>query len=61
MKLEQLRWLLLPTAAAGLLLALVRGATPGRMALVAGCVLGWYLLSRRKARSLDRDRLPPRR
>jgi hypothetical protein len=34
---------------------LFKGVTPGRLALAAVCALGWYGLSRRKARSLDRD------
>lgn len=55
MKLERLRWLLLPVAAVAALAILFRGVTPGRVALCAVCALAWYGLSRRKARSLDRD------
>jgi hypothetical protein len=55
MKLERLRWILLPAAAAAALAMLLKGVTPGRLALAAVCALGWYGLSRRKARSLDRD------
>ena len=56
MKLERLRWILPPVAATALLVALFRGATPGRLALASICALAWYGLSRRKAYSLDRDR-----
>ncbi|MBI4060798.1 MAG: hypothetical protein HY403_05150 [Elusimicrobia bacterium] len=56
MTLDRLRWALLPAAAAALLAVLFRGATPGRLALCAVCALAWYGLSRRKTRSLDRDR-----
>lgn len=57
MKLEALRWVLPPAAAAGALLILFKGVTPGRLALCVVPALAWYLLSHRKARSLDRDRL----
>lgn len=57
MKLDRLRWLLPPVAAIASLVILFRGATPGRLSLAAICALAWYGLSRRKARSLDRDRL----
>ncbi len=56
MKLEHLRWLLLPVAAAALLAALWKGLTPGRAALFLVCGGAWYALSRRKSTSLDRDR-----
>lgn len=55
MKLERLRWILLPVAAAAALTMLFRGVTPGRLALASVCALAWYGLSRRKTRSLDRD------
>lgn len=55
MKLECLRWLLLPAAAVAALVMLFKGVTPGRLALAGACALAWYGLSRRKARSLDRD------
>ncbi|PIR14923.1 MAG: hypothetical protein COV48_17200 [Elusimicrobia bacterium CG11_big_fil_rev_8_21_14_0_20_64_6] len=57
MKFDILRWLLLPVAAAALMLMLIKSVTPGRFALFSVCALVWYGLSRRKARSLDRDRL----
>ena len=57
MKLDSLRWVLPLVAATVLLVMLFRGATPGRLALCSVCVLAWYGLSHRKARSLDRDRL----
>ena len=56
MRLDRLRWLLLPAAAAALLAILLKGATPGRSTLFLVCGLTWYGLSRQKARSLDRDR-----
>jgi hypothetical protein len=56
MKLDRLRWTLLPAAVVTLLVVLVKGATPGRVALAAICALSWYGLSRRKTHSLDRDR-----
>lgn len=55
MKLERLRWILLPVAAAGALVMLFKGVTSGRLAATACCALAWYGLSRRKVRSLDRD------
>ena len=57
MKLDSLRRLLLPVAMTAFLAALLKGATPGRIALFVICALGWYGLSRRKTYSLDRDRL----
>lgn len=57
MKLDRLRWTLPPVAAISLLVMLFKGATPGRLALASISALAWYGLSRRKARSLDRDRL----
>lgn len=51
-----LRWTLLPVAAAALLLMLATRPTPGRAALFSVCALIWYGLSRRKTRSLDRER-----
>jgi hypothetical protein len=56
MKLDRLRWILLPVAAVALLVVVFKGATPGRLALAAICSLVWYGLSRRKTFSLDRDR-----
>lgn len=55
MKLERLRWLLLPVAAVGALVMLFKGVTPARLAATSACALSWYGLSRRKVRSLDRD------
>lgn len=57
MNLDRLRWTLPPVAAIALLVMLFKGATPGRLGLCSICALAWYGLSRRKARSLDRDRL----
>lgn len=56
MKLERIRWVLLPVAAAALLAVLWKGATPGRLALFLVCGPAWYALSKLKAFSLDRDR-----
>ncbi len=56
MTLERLRWALLPVAAVALLATLIKGATPERVALAAVSALAWYGLSRRKTRSLDRER-----
>ena len=55
-KLDRLRWILLPVAVVAALVMIVKGFTPGRAALGAGCALAWYGLSRRKTFSLDRDR-----
>lgn len=61
MKLEALRWFLLPLAATALFVILFRGVSPRRLVFFSVCGLGWYALSRRKAYSLDRERLlPPR-
>jgi len=57
MNLDRLRWILPPAAAIVALVMLFRGATPGRLAACSICALAWYGLSRRKVRSLDRDRL----
>jgi hypothetical protein len=57
MKLDRLRWTLLPVAVITLLVILVKGATPGRLALASVSALVWYAFSRRKVRSLDQDRL----
>lgn len=57
MKLEALRWLLLPLTAAALFVMLFRGVSPGRFVFFCGCGLGWCALSRRKAYSLDRERM----
>lgn len=56
MRLERIRWLLLPVAAAALLAMLWKGATPGRAALLLVCGPAWFALSRFKVHSLDRDR-----
>lgn len=56
MRLERLRWTLLPVAVIAALVMLVKGATPGRAALAACCAAAWYGLSWRKTHSLDRDR-----
>ena len=56
MRLDRLRWTLLPAAVVALLVVVVKGATPGRLAFALICALAWYALSRRKAYSLDRDR-----
>ncbi len=56
MTLDRLRWYLLPAAAVTALVMMIKGATPGRLALAAICALAWYGLSRRKSYSLDRDR-----
>ncbi|MDE2491137.1 MAG: hypothetical protein KGM24_09830 [Elusimicrobia bacterium] len=57
-----LRWALLAVSAAAALLCVVRGLTPGRALVVVSTGTVWYLLSRRKALSLDREKLgiPPR-
>lgn len=55
MKLERLRWILLPLAAVAALVTLFKGITPARLAATSACALAWYGLSRRKVRSLDRD------
>lgn len=55
MRIEGLRWLLLPVAAVAALAMLFKGVTPGRLALFSVAALAWYGLSRRKVRSLDRD------
>jgi len=56
MKFESVRWLLLPVAAATLLVLVVRGPSVERVGVFAAAGAGWYALSRRKAYSLDRDR-----
>jgi len=56
MKLERLRWILLPVALIAFAVMLFGGPTPGRAALSAVCALAWYGLSYRKTHSLDRDR-----
>ena len=55
-KLDHLRWTLLPVAAIALLVVIIKGATPWRVATAALSALAWYGLSRRKTYSLDRDR-----
>jgi hypothetical protein len=56
MRIERIRWFLLPVAAAALFAMLWKGATPGRTALFLVCGPAWFALSRLKAYSLDRDR-----
>ena len=57
-----LRWIFLLAALAGAGRCAFSGTTPERAGFAAACGLLWYLLSRRKARSLDREVLgvPPR-
>jgi hypothetical protein len=57
-----LRWLFLATALAGAGACALFGVTPARAGAAAACGLLWLMLSRRKARSLDRAvlGLPPR-
>ncbi|MBI4371654.1 MAG: hypothetical protein HY552_05085 [Elusimicrobia bacterium] len=55
MRLERLRWPLLLVSLIALGLCLCRGATPTRLAAAAVGAAGWWLLCRRKARSLDGD------
>ena len=57
-----LRWLFLALALASAAASVLFGLTPARAAAGAACALLWVLLSRRKARSLDREVLgvPPR-
>ncbi|HAZ07675.1 MAG TPA: hypothetical protein DCZ01_03925 [Elusimicrobia bacterium] len=57
-----LRWALLLAALAVVARCLVSGMTPGRVIFGAACASAWYILSRRKVYSLDRDHLglPPR-
>lgn len=57
MKLDRLRWTLLPVTVTALLVILFKGATPGRLGVASISALIWYGLSRRKVRSLDQDRL----
>lgn len=54
MKLERLRWALLPVAIVALVDLLVRGPAPVSATLFLAGGLGWYALSRWKVRSLDR-------
>lgn len=62
MRPELLRWTLFLAALVAAARCLVSGPTPGRVAFGAACALAWYVLSRRKIYSLDRERLglPPR-
>jgi hypothetical protein len=55
--------MLLAAAVVGAARCIFFEATGLRLGCSAACGLGWFLLSRRKVRSLDRDRLgaPPRR
>jgi hypothetical protein len=63
LKAETLRWVFLPLSILTALLCLWSGATPGRVLFGAVCAAGWFILSRRKVHSLDRQMLgiPPRR
>jgi hypothetical protein len=54
MKLELLRWILLPVALVALVDLLVRGPAPGSAALFLVSGLGWFAMSRWKVHSLDR-------
>ena len=56
MRLDRLRWILLPSTAAMALVMLWKGTTPGRLGLSTVLALSWYGLSRRKTHSLDQDR-----
>ena len=56
MKIESLRWLLLPVAVVDLLALILSGPTTGRVAVFLAAGAGWYALSRRKVHSLDRER-----
>lgn len=57
-----LRWMFLAAALTGAGSCALFGVTPARAGAAAVCGLLWILLSRRKARSLDRAvlGLPPR-
>lgn len=55
MKVESLRWVLLPVAVLALLALILRGLEPRSAAVFAVCGLAWFALSRRKMHSLDRD------
>ena len=59
----RLRWLFLLAAVAGAARCAFFVATPARAEFAAACGLAWFWMSRRKARSLDRESLglPPRR
>ncbi len=52
-----LRWLLLAWSSVSALLCIFYGMTPGRAASTVASGTLWYLLSRRKALSLDRRNL----
>ncbi len=54
MKLELVRWILLPVALVALVDLLVRGLAAGSAALFLISGLGWYAMSRWKVHSLDR-------
>ena len=62
MKFLSLRWVFLLAALAGAVLCAFAGTTLPRAGATAACGLLWYLLSRRKMHSLDRETLgvPPR-
>jgi hypothetical protein len=63
MELANLRWPLLAAALIGAGRCAFFEATPRRLEVTAACGLGWFLLSRRKVHSLDRENrgAPPRR
>jgi hypothetical protein len=63
LKAETLRWVFLLLTVLDAIRCLWSGATPGRLLFGAACAVGWYVLSRRKVLSLDRQTLgiPPRR
>lgn len=58
-----LRWTLFLAALVASARCVLSGATPLRLGFAFACGLAWAVLSRRKARSIDRDRmgLPQRR
>lgn len=56
MKIDALRWLLLLLAVIASAAVLVRGISLGRAGTFVVCGAGWYVLSRRKVLSLDRDK-----
>lgn len=63
MRSAPLRWALFLAFLAAAARCVLSGATPLRLGFAVACGLAWAVLSRRKARSIDRDRmgLPQRR
>lgn len=57
MKLAALRWAFFAAALLAAACALFLEATPGRLGAATACGLAWFLLSRRKVLSLDRESL----